>query len=142
MPDYEDTFARAVDQPAFSNGDEGYAWMDAWCARCVHDGYGPGLDEPQCPLLNVAMSGRTPLEWFAQANEDGAYRRDDQYHCVMFRDRDDPGGREPEPIPDPPGQLCLFPRAPCEGIRMYADTRPQASVPDEERLLWGSSARR
>jgi len=49
---------------------------------------------------------------------------DDQYHCVRFRHRDDPGGREPEPVPDPPGQLCLLPRASYEGTRMHAGTLP------------------
>lgn len=126
MPAYADAFARAVDEPAFSNGDEGYAWMDAWCARCVNDGYGTGSEQPQCPLIDVALNGRTPIEWFPQGDQHVGWRLGDTYHCLMFRDRDDPGGREPEPVPDPPGQLTLLPREPYEGTRMYAETRPQA----------------
>jgi len=124
MPAYADAFARALDSPPFSNGDEGCAWMDNWCDPCLNDGRGLGLDEPQCPLIAVVLSGRTPAEWFGQRDARGGYRMDDQYHCVRFRHRDDPGGREPEPVPDPPGQLCLLPRASYEGTRMHAGTLP------------------
>jgi hypothetical protein len=71
-----------------------------------------GSDEPQCPLLNVAMCGRTPIEWFPQGDEDGTYRRDDQYHCLMFRDRDDPGAPAGArgALPGSPGQDSGAPR--------------------------------
>ena len=124
--EYNDAFNRSADKPPFANSTEGMAWTENWCARCVHDGYGLGKDEPQCPLLTLSFTGRTPAEWIEERGEDGAWRLDDQYRCVMFRDRDDPGGREPEPVPDPPGQLTLLPREPYTGVRMYVDTRPSA----------------
>ena len=121
LPTYEDALARARDEVAFSNGTMWEIWSDRNCCRCVNDGIGLGLDEPQCPLVNVAMlHNKTPAEWTDQQPPLG------DYLCVYFRDRDDPGGREPEPVPDPPGQLCLLPREPFEGVRMYADTMPQA----------------
>jgi hypothetical protein len=120
-----DAYERAADEPPFSNGDEGYSWMDNWCARCIHDGYGLGKDEPQCPLIMVALCQRTPAEWIPQ-DEGGTVRLGDSFHCIMFRDRDDPGGYEPTPIPDPPGQLSLLPREPFEGVRMWA-TAPVAA---------------
>lgn len=122
-----DAYERARDRVPFSNGTEGYDWMENWCARCIHDGYGLGKDEPQCPLITVAYCGRTPAEWLdGPRDEHGRYGICDQYHCVMFRDRDDPGGREPEPVPDPPGQTTMWPREPFEGVRMPLMAPPVA----------------
>ena len=129
--DLPDAFERALDEPAFSNGTECYAWMGNWCGECSHDSWGTAAsDEPPfCPLIEVMLHGRTPAEWLPQRDENGLYSLGDQYHCVYFRDRDDPGGREPVPVPDPPGQLELLPRGPYEGVRMYADTQPREAVP-------------
>jgi hypothetical protein len=123
-------YERAIDSPPFSNSDEGMAWMENWCARCVHDGYGLGKDDPQCPLVTVAYCGRTPTEWMDQWNPaSGPPPLGDRFHCLMFRDRDDPGGREPEPIPDPPGQLSLLPREPWTGVRMPLLAPEREAVP-------------
>lgn len=129
-----DAYERAIDEPPFANSDEGYGWMANWCDRCIHDGCGLGEDQPQCPLILVALMGRTPAEWLDQKHlgPDGLlvpYSRADQFHCIMFRDRDDPGGREPEPIPDPPGQMTLLPREPYEGARMLLTAPEREKVP-------------
>jgi hypothetical protein len=123
LPSYDEAFEHARDEPAFSNGSMWEIWSDRNCCRCINDGMGTGQDEPQCPLIGVALMGKTPAEWTDQEPPLGAYL------CVYFRDRDDPGGREPEPVPDPPGQLCLMPREPYTGTRMYADTRPSDGLP-------------
>jgi hypothetical protein len=123
LPSYDDAFERAAAGPAFSNNDMWECFAERACYRCSNDGIGAGRDEPQCPLILVALTGRTPAEWTDQEPPLGAYL------CVYFRDRDDPGGREPRPVPDPPGQLCLVPRELFEGTRMYADTRPSDGLP-------------
>jgi hypothetical protein len=121
LPTYDEAFEHAADEPAFSNGTEGYEWMGNWCDRCVHD-KPARQDDPGngCPLILVAMMSRTPAEWIEQER----FGLADRYHCVLFRDEDDPGGREPVPVPDPPGQLLLLSRDGYEGTRMYADTKP------------------
>jgi hypothetical protein len=121
LPTYEDALARARDEIAFSNGSMWETWSGRNCCRCANDGMGLGKDEPQCPLILVGLRGKTPMEWTDQQPPLG------DYLCAYFRDRDDPGGREPEPVPDPPGQLALMPREPWEGVRMYADTRPRTA---------------
>jgi hypothetical protein len=118
--------ADADDRMPFSNGEEGYGWMANWCARCKNDS--PELiDKGEgCRLILVGMLGKTPKEWLDQTQHDEQgrmkpYSIADQYHCVEFRDQDEPGGEEPTPIPDPPGQETLFGREPVEGVRMFAD---------------------
>lgn len=122
LPTYDEAFARAREMSPFSNGTEGYAWMENNCERCIHDRpHRDGTDPQGCPLILVALMGRTPIEWMQQ---DG-HRLGDQYHCLYFRDEDDPGPDEPTPIPDPPGQLTLCPREPYERpARMFAGTKP------------------
>lgn len=103
--------ADARDGSPFSNGTEGMAWMENWCERCVHD------DEERnvfCPLVTVAMLGKTPAEWI----EEKPFSLGDRYTCVEFRDQDGPGDTEPQPVPDPPDQLVLLPREPYEAVRM------------------------
>jgi hypothetical protein len=114
----QEAWDRAAEVAPFSNSTEGEAWMEAWCYQCSNDGCGVGKDNPQCPLLTVAYSGRTPAEWFDQTQPGQPPRLGDQYHCLMFRRRGDEGGREPRPVPDPPGQLTLLPREPYTGVRM------------------------
>lgn len=127
MRTYDEAFAAARDRPAFSNGTEGYGWMGNWCAECVHDGIGLGLDEPSCPLITISLMQRTPSEWLdGPRDENGLYSIADQYHCVEFRSRGDPGpGYENPPDPPLPGQEVLFDMDP--HTRMYADVvlRPQ-----------------
>lgn len=115
-------YDEARDEPAFSNSDEGDGWTANWCGRCIHDKdqrtdtpTGPG-----CPLVMVALMGRRPIQWLdGPRDERGRYSIADQYHCVEYRHEDD-GPAEPQPVPDPPGQLTLAPRADYEGVRMLA----------------------
>jgi hypothetical protein len=123
--DYDQLYAEARPESPFSNGDEGYSWMANWCDRCIHDAdqRGEGMPGPGCPLVLVALMGRTPIQWLDQKQiKDGKltapYSRHDQYHCVEFRDEDDGPGGEPTPIPTPPGQGELLPREEFEGVRM------------------------
>jgi len=48
----------------------------------------------------------------------------DDLRCIEFRDKDNPGPSEPQPIPDPPGQELLLPREPFEGARMFVRRTP------------------
>lgn len=52
---YDEEYERAHDVSPFSNGFEGETWMDLWCVDCAK--------EPDCPLLVVALMGRTPRPW-------------------------------------------------------------------------------
>jgi hypothetical protein len=134
LPDYDDAFERAADKRPFANGDEGYGWMGANCGSCIHDK--PAReDHPEngCPLIMVALVGKTPTEWLDQkvTGPHGyePYSIEDQYRCMYWRSEDDgPGDGEPQPVPDPPGQLTLMPREPLEGVRMFADTKPREAV--------------
>lgn len=124
MRTYAEIVAGAADRPAFSNGTEGYSWQRRWCDRCVHDKpirSDDGKPDPAtgilgCPVLATAMQALTPAEWIEQ----DPLSRSDRYHCVEFRDEDDPGPGEPQPIPDPPGQETLFERGPFEATRMLS----------------------
>lgn len=121
LPTYDAALATARPGSPFSNGTESECWFDNWCHRCVHDrairtGKGSG-----CPLILVSYEEKTPVEWMRQEG----FRLGDQYHCIYFRDEDDPGPDEPTPIPDPPGQLTLVDRDEFERpARMFTDTRP------------------
>lgn len=103
-------YDEARDEPPFSNSD-GYGWFDNNCGTCLHDKparTGGGLGG--CPLVTVALMGRTPRQWLASTGSD-------RWTCVEYRHEDD-GPVEPQPIPDPPGQLVLAPREEFEGVRM------------------------
>lgn len=124
--DYQKLHDEARDEPPFSNGDEGYGWMDANCSTCIHDKpTRNGDDGNGCPLILVALVGRTPIQWLDQkrVTPDGRmyelYSRADQYHCIEYRHEDD-GPTDPQPVPDPPGQLMLLPRGDYEGVRMLS----------------------
>lgn len=109
MRSYEEAFAAAKDGPPFSNGTEGYAWLDNWCDQCKHDrGARQGRDEG-CPLVLVSLMHRTPVEWIDQTAN--GHRLGDTYHCTEFAPDDEGGGdRDPEPDPLPPceGQVDMF----------------------------------
>lgn len=49
--------AEATDKPAFSNGAEYDSWTYYACSPCIH--------EETCPLLDVALLGKTPAQWTA-----------------------------------------------------------------------------
>lgn len=91
----DEAFEAARDERPFSNGTEGYDWMEAWCERCVHD-----VDHENtggCPLVAVAFLQRTPVEWVeGPRSADGGYSIQGQYECTEFQKRDDEG-----PLPEP-----------------------------------------
>jgi hypothetical protein len=74
LPSYADANAQAADEPAFSNGFEWDHWSANWCGRCVND-----ADEG-CPLVLVAMMGKTPAEWTPKDRSDLG----EQYECTLF----------------------------------------------------------
>ena len=127
MRTYTEAYAAALDQRPFSNGTEGYAWTGTWCDTCIHDkGARDDTDPAGCPLLMVALMERTPSEWIEQpwqqipGEPEGrlAPVLADKYHCVEYRDEEDPGpGYEPPPDPPLPGQLVLFDIEP--SVRMF-----------------------
>ena len=122
-----DPWATARDEPAFSNGTEGYGWMANWCDRCLRDApFRNGISPRGCELILIAMDGKTPAEWLdGPRDEHGRYSIADQYHCIEFKAPGD-GGGEPKPKPTPPGQEVLFDRADYAARRMYVQ-------PTEER---------
>lgn len=111
----DEAYQRARDVRPFSNGDEGHAWMANWCDRCAVDQpYRSGITHTGCPLIELALLGRTPAEWI----EEKPFSLGDRYTCVEFRPRGG-GGGEPKPRPTPPGQGELLPRGDYTGTRMY-----------------------
>lgn len=102
-----DDWDTARDVPPFSNSTEGEAWTANWCDRCLVDApYRNGLKGAiGCPLLMVALAGRTPVQWIENEPLSLGHR----YHCINFR-APGGGGGEPRPKPTPRGQGELFPR--------------------------------
>lgn len=124
MIDRDNADKRARDVPAFSKSDEGLAWMANWCDRCTVDApYRSGISPLGCPLIEIALTGRTPAEWLEQPPD---HYPDDAYHCVEFKPRG--GGGEPRPRPTPPGQGELLPRESYTGVRMYEQQRDREAV--------------
>ncbi len=130
---FDDVWSRAKDAPAFSNGDEGQAFESNWCGRCLHDApFRNGLTLTGCPILTVAVLGRTPVEWFEQPWQqiqgrpagETAPSLGDTYRCIEFR-APGSGGGEPQPLPEPTGMDGLFAR-PERRTRMYV--QPDAGV--------------
>ncbi|MFE9391636.1 hypothetical protein [Streptomyces sp. NPDC006784] len=123
--DYDKLWDESRDEPPFANSDEGYGWMAANCDTCTHDQPARQGDEGNgCPLLLLSLVGRRPAQWLdGPRDEHGRYSRAGQYHCVEYRHEDD-GPSEPQPIPDPPGQLGLVPREGYEGVRMLLRPNP------------------
>lgn len=73
----DEEFARAEDVRPFSNAEDGERWMQQHCADCRLDDYA------DCPLLAVALFGRTPNQWLR--NPDGGVG--DRYTCTEFKRR-------------------------------------------------------
>jgi len=119
-PDRDALYSESRDRPPFANGTEGYGWMAANCDTCIWDRPARHGDEGNgCPLLLIALVGRTPAQWLdGPRDEQGLYRIADQYHCVEYRHEDAGPGPEPQPVPTPPGQGELLPRGLFEGVRM------------------------
>jgi len=70
----EAEWERARPRTAFANGFEADSWMEHWCFRCAVDA------EANCPLVMVAILGRTPAPW-AEENPRGLA---DRYTCSEF----------------------------------------------------------
>ena len=65
MKGYDEEWERAASRVPFSNGTAWDMWAFRWCEQCVNDGMG-GTDpdgKPWCPLITVALAGRTPAQW-------------------------------------------------------------------------------
>lgn len=122
MRSYDEIMADAKDKPPFSNGTEGYAWMANWCEDCTKN---DEETELWCPLLSVALLGRTPVQWLEQPWQQVKGRPEgvtapalgDTYHCTEFEERpewpgDDDPDEGPPPDPSPPpvaeGQVDMF----------------------------------
>lgn len=109
----------ARDGSPFSNGTIGYGWMASNCDVCLVDApFRNGISNTGCPILAVALLGKTPVEWMEKPD------RIQDYSCVEFRAPG--GGGEPRPKPEPSGMDGLFPR-PERATRMLV----QPSVPSE-----------
>lgn len=105
----------------FSNGTIGYGWMASNCDVCMVDApFRNGISNGGCPILGVALLGKTPVEWMEKPDciQD--------YSCIEFR-APGGGGGEPRPKPEPP-QDGLFPR-PERGTRMLVQS--PTPVPSE-----------
>jgi hypothetical protein len=118
------------DRRPFSNGEEGYGWMNANCSTCIHDKPARQGDEGNgCPLILLALVGRHPAQWLdGPRDENGLYSIATQYTCVEHR-REDDGPADPQPIPTPPGQGELIPRETYEGHRMLTPS-PEPETAD------------
>lgn len=123
--DFSQLLEEARDEPAFSNSDEGIGWMDANCATCIHEKpTRQGREDQGCPLILVTLMGKRPIQFLdGPRDEHGRYSRAGQYHCIEYRHEDD-GPTDPQPIPDPPGQLTLVPRDDYTGVRMWLRPNP------------------
>ncbi|MFI2620453.1 hypothetical protein [Streptomyces sp. NPDC018584] len=129
-PSVDALYNEARDEPAFSNSSEGMAWMDANCDTCIHekDQRNTNNPGPGCNLILVSLMGRRPVQWIdGPRDEHGRYSMAGQYHCTEYRHEDD-GPTDPQPIPDPPGQLTLVPRDDYTGTRMLLRPNP-ATLP-------------
>jgi hypothetical protein len=134
---FDDVWSRAKDEPAFSNGEEGHAWEANWCGRCLRDApFRNGIAATGCPILAVALSGRTPAEWFEQPWQqiqgrpagETAPSLGDTYHCIEFR-APGAGGGEPRPRPEPTGMTGLFDR-PERRTRMWVQPAVERELHD------------
>jgi len=54
---FEDLWNKAAGSPpAFCNGSQFEIWQWNTCRGCIHH-------SEDCPLIDVALAGRTPVEW-------------------------------------------------------------------------------
>lgn len=108
MRDYDEASEAASDEPAFSNGTDGYAWLEVWCGDCVHDREARNDTGPGCPLVLVSLMQKTPAEW-TPVEDPQEYEESGPYVCTEYRSEDDGGdpGPEPEPPPVCDGQMDI-----------------------------------
>lgn len=64
--------ADADERAPFANGFEWDHWSNVWCDRCSH------YDD--CPIILVALHGRTPAEWTNRQDNSLI----DRYQCTEF----------------------------------------------------------
>lgn len=83
--DLDIELARSSDVRPFSNGYEGQSWMLLWCLDCA-------TDEDTCPLVAVALLGRTPAAWTER--EPGGLNR---YTCHEYEEIEQPPAAEETP---------------------------------------------
>lgn len=127
-----DILADARDDAPFSNGTEGYGWMENWCWRpCMNPvekawrdyedgkrrkplkGYPGG-----CPLIMCAQIGKTPVEWIDNWDGNSPYPISTRFTCTEFIPPDEGGGSGGAPRPpgpptakrEPKDMDGLFPR--------------------------------
>lgn len=62
----------AEEAAPFANGTEGELWMSEHCERCTF-----GDEEANCPLILLAMIGRTPRVWTRVENAGPCHT----WHC-------------------------------------------------------------
>lgn len=70
----------------FSNGTEGFAWMDVWCDECtldhdMHDPNGSG----GCPIFLKSILHEPVEEWDEYTNEEGQYFMPPAIVCRSFQ---------------------------------------------------------
>jgi len=126
MRTYDEILSSASDSPPFSNGTEGHGWMENWCYAPCHQPdelawqrYEDGKRKTPpklsgCPLLLVALLGKTPVEWIDQREQGKPYPID-RYHCIEVRGPDEGGGsgggtNPPRPRREPKDMDGLFDR--------------------------------
>jgi hypothetical protein len=73
---FEDYEPEADDRPPFPDGFSGEVWMVENCERCAHG-------ENTCPLLMLAIIGRTPHVWTERTNATLSHR----WHCPEWTPR-------------------------------------------------------
>lgn len=112
MRSHDEIYDDAADEPAFSNNSEYEIWAERWCYRCKVDAAFQRDETLEgCPLLTVAVMGRTPKE-FVDAVDPREAQGD--YECTEFvPDDDEDGGEDPMPVPPVPvgemdGQVDMF----------------------------------
>ncbi len=80
MLDLDAELDRAEDTMPFSNSTDGYAWTDRWCGRCLKN------TNDDCPLLTVALLGKTPFGWIEMHGQDLVWR----YLCAEYQENEEP----------------------------------------------------
>lgn len=97
----------------FSNGTEGFAWMENWCDRCEND-HACHREEPEhgggCEVLLRELTDQPVPEFI-----EGTGRLGDTVHCIEFRPckacgegGGDDDGDTPPRIPIHPDQGVFF----------------------------------
>jgi hypothetical protein len=78
--------AEATRGMPFSNGTEGDAWMEKWCAYCVHDhGQHGDAADAGCDLIFGAMVGDDWPEAWLPEPDDGRFFLPSRLICGMFK---------------------------------------------------------